>query len=57
MAVDAKQLHNALQMSINDYCSNEDNILRDELNDIKNRFSNLIDVSLKKEANEVDEEE
>jgi len=52
MPVTREELENALDMTIQDYCSDDDDIKVHELDDIKKRFIQLIDVSLMPAANE-----
>lgn len=54
--VDRSQLENALKIALDDFVINDENITKDEIDDVSNEFLRLANM-LKKEASESDDED
>jgi len=57
MAVTRQMVENALEMTLDDYVSDEENIPRDELKDVRERFIQLVDTTLMKECEDEDDDD
>lgn len=57
MAITHQMIRNALEMTLDDYTSDPENVTSDELVDVRKRFTSIIDNTLLPDCEDEDEDE